>query len=318
MELCILKNGESYEPTVMALGNFDGVHLGHQKLLKHAREKAKTLNVKFSVLLFAPHPLKVLCPERKLNLLTTTSERLKLFEKMHVDRVFLVPFTPELASTGPQEFVEQLLKKVGVVHIVVGFNYSFGAQGRGTPEDLKLFGQEYGFGVSIIQAQKIGDKIISSTAIRKFLLEGDIKAAKEMLGRAPRITGKVIHGDARGRTIGFPTANLQVDEDLLVPKNGVYAVTSKIGNKIYAGMMNIGTRPTFTSDSVRTIEVFFLDFSGDLYGQDLIVEIYARIRSERKFKNSTDIINQLNEDRKKTELLISSIYKGRLRDLKKY
>ena len=307
MELCIIKNGERYDPTVMALGNFDGVHLGHQKLLKHALEMAQSLKVKFSVLLFDPHPLKVLCPERKLNLLTSKKERLMLFEKMHVDRVFLVPFTPELAKTGPREFVEQLLKKVGVIHIVVGFNYSFGAQGRGTPQDLELFGREYGFGVSIIQAQKIGDKIISSTAIRKFLLEGNVQAAREMLGRAPQITGRVVHGDARGRTIGFPTANLQIDEDLLVPKNGVYAVTSKIGNKIYAGMMNIGIRPTFTSGAERTVEVFFLDFSGDLYGLDLTVDIQARIRSERKFASSTEFINQLNEDRKKTESLVSSM-----------
>ena len=307
MELCILNNGESYEPTVMALGNFDGVHLGHQELLKHALEKAKALNVKFSVLLFDPHPLKILCPERKLNLLTAKGERLQLFEKMHVDRVFLVPFTPELAATAPRAFVEQLLKRIGVVHIVVGFNYSFGAQGRGTPQDLELYGQEYGFGVSIIQAQRIGDKIISSTAIRKFLLEGNIQAAKEMLGRAPQITGRVIHGDARGRTIGFPTANLQIDEDLLVPTNGVYAVTSKIGNKIYAGMMNIGTRPTFTSGSIRTVEVFFLDFSGDLYNFDLVIDIHARIRSEKKFRSSKEIINQLNEDREKTKDIVSSI-----------
>lgn len=308
LEICKIENGQSYEPTVIALGNFDGVHLGHQKLFKHGLEQAKSLNVGFSVLLFNPHPLKVLIPNRSLNLLTSLDDRLLLFEKMGVDIVYLFPFSMDFAHTSPREFVELLLK-INVVHIVVGFNYSFGSQGKGSPVDLSLFGKEYDFGVSVIQAQKISGRVISSTEIRKFLLNGDIDTAKEMMGRSPRISGKVIHGDARGRNIGYPTANIQINEDLLIPKDGVYAVTSEIDGKIFGGMMNIGVRPTFKNDLQRTVEVFFFDLNQDLYGKELLINIEARLRPERKFGNLEEIILQLKKDKEEAICVLSPIIK---------
>jgi len=310
LKIGTIQSDQFYEPTVIALGNFDGVHLGHQTLIKTGLRKAQELNLKLSVLLFDPHPLKVLSPERSLNLLTGKKERLMLFAELGVDQVLLFPFTPEFAGTSPREFVKDILLTIGVKHVVVGFNYSFGYQGRGKPSDLEEFGKEYGFGVSIIQAQKIRDKIISSTEIRKYLLNGEIDLAKEMIGRSPKLSGRVIHGDKRGRTLGFPTANLQVDEDLLIPKTGVYAVITKIDGKIYGGMMNIGLRPTFKNSQEQTIEVYLLNYQGDLYDRELIISIEARLRPERKFNGKDDIIAQLHKDKEQTISVLSPFLTG--------
>ncbi|NLM21455.1 MAG: bifunctional riboflavin kinase/FAD synthetase [Peptococcaceae bacterium] len=297
MKICNVEPGKNYEPTVIALGNFDGVHLGHQKLLRCGLEKAQELGVDFSVFLFYPHPLKILYPERKLNLLTEHEERLKILEELGVNKVFVVPFTVQLAYTSPEDFVKNILLQIGAVHVVVGFNYSFGFQGKGDPELLKTLAEKYDFQVSVIHAQKLGSKVISSSEIRKYLLEGEIDLATKMMGRSPSICGRVIHGDERGRTLGFPTANIEVDEDLLVPKNGVYAVESEINGLRYGGMMNIGLRPTFKKESERTIEVHFFDFQGDLYGQKIMVKIKSKLRSEKKFQGPEEIISQLHKDR---------------------
>ncbi|RNC28072.1 MAG: Riboflavin biosynthesis protein RibF [Candidatus Dichloromethanomonas elyunquensis] len=310
MKIIHIEPGQQYQPSVIALGNFDGVHLGHQKLLHVGLQKAKLLQIGLSVLLFDPYPLKVLYPEKKLNLLTGKEERLTLFEKIGVNQVFLLPFTLDFATTSPLEFVEKILLNIGAVHVVVGFNYSFGFQGKGNPKDLEEMGNQFGFGVSVIQAQKIGEKIISSTEIRRYLINGEIETAKEMIGRVPKITGKVVHGDGRGRNLGYPTANVQADEDLLIPKNGVYAVTSEIDGIIYGGMMNIGVRPTFTDEKEKTIEIYFLDYHGDLYGKELDISIEARLRPERKFNGKEEIIRQLNKDKEEAVRVLSTKLKN--------
>lgn len=297
MDIIPVKQGEKYDSSVIALGNFDGVHLGHQKLLEHGKIKAKQLNSKLAVLLLNPHPYKVLHPERRLNLLTDQAERLALFARYGVQTAFLYPFTLEFANTSPREFVEDILLSLGAVHIVVGFNYSFGCRGKGTPEDLQAFGKEYGFDVSIIEAERLNDKVISSSEIRSCLENGDIVTAKAMMGRPPVLKGTVIHGDKRGRELGFPTANLKIESDLLIPKKGVYAVSSEIDGRTYGGMMNIGLRPTFTSDQEQTCEIFFFDFNDDLYGKELLISIQSRLRSEKKFKGVDEIIIQLDKDR---------------------
>lgn len=307
MKIYKLGQDQNYEPTVIALGNFDGVHLGHQKILKKGLEIAQSLNIELSVLFFDPHPLKVLYPERKLNLLTGREERLILFEEIGVQKVFLLPFTSRFANTSPREFVEKVLLRIGVRHVIVGFNYSFGFQGKGNSESLKKFGQEYGFKVSVIQAQKINDTVISSTEIRKYLLNGEINLAKEMIGRSPKLSGKVVHGDGRGKKLGYPTANIKLEEDLLIPKNGVYAVSSKIDGKIYGGMMNIGFVPTFTDKSEKTIEVNFFDYQGDLYDKDLMISIESRLRSERKFTGREEIIAQLSKDKEQALSLVLAL-----------
>lgn len=299
---------EPREKYVLALGNFDGVHLGHQQLLKSGLEIAKQKGVKLAVLLFETHPLKFLFPERNIQLLTTQQERIRAFEDIGVDIVYLLPFDREMAETSPEKFVKDVLIRMGLSHIVVGFNYSFGVLGKGTPDDLQRYGQEYGFGVSVLQAQTIDGKIISSTAIRKALHQGDVIQAKKLLGRSPCLCGKVVEGEKRGRTLGYPTANLEISRDLLIPKRGVYAVWVEIDGVIIRGMMNIGMKPTFHSEYHLTIEVHFFNFTGDLYGRELVVHMEERLRDERKFSNIKDLTEQLEQDeisaRKSLDLLV--------------
>jgi riboflavin kinase/FMN adenylyltransferase len=287
------------EPCVLALGNFDGVHLGHRRLLEKGLGQADRLGVGLSVLIFEPHPLKVLFPERKLNLLSTIKDRLRDFETIGVQTVYLLPFTRDMANTSPEEFVEKILLPIGVNHVVVGFNYSFGKQGRGDPELLMALGKIQGFGVSVLQAQTMGGLVISSSSIRKALLNGDIKLASSLLGRPPYLRGTVIHGEERGRKLGYPTANIFLEEDHLIPKRGVYAVWSDLDGKYVSGMMNIGRKPTFHDLYATMVEVHFFDFSADLYGREINVNIVARLRDERKFTGINELLTQLKKDKVK-------------------
>ena len=284
------------EPCVLALGNFDGVHLGHRRLLEHGLEEAVHLDVGLDVLIFEPHPLKVLFPEQGVKLLSTSQERLLYLEEIGVRKVYNLPFTLEMANTSPEEFVEKILLPLGVIHVVVGFNYSFGAQGKGNPELLQALGQKHGFGVSVLQAQTLSGRVISSSSIRKALLQGDIELAKALLGRVPSLSGTVIHGEERGRQLGYPTANILTAEDLLIPKRGVYAVWSILdGQRVY-GMMNIGQKPTFHEMYDTIVEVNFFDFQGDLYGREIRVFIEQRLRDERKFNGVQELLSQLAKD----------------------
>ncbi len=292
------------EPCVLALGNFDGVHLGHRRLLEHGLGQAKRLGVGLSVLIFEPHPLKVLFPERELKLLSTTKERLLYLETIGVQTVYHLPFTREMANTSPEQFVEKILLPLGVIHVVVGFNYSFGAQGRGNPELIQELGKKHGFGVSVLQAQSIGGRVISSSSIRKALLHGDIILASSLLGRPPCLRGTVIHGEERGRQLGYPTANMLPAEDYLIPKRGVYAVWADIEGKRVSGMMNIGMKPTFHDLYITMVEVHFFDFNGDLYGSEILVHIVERLRDERKFSGINELLMQLKKDRAKAESIL--------------
>ena len=281
---------------VIALGNFDGVHLGHRRLLESGLAEATRLEVELSVLVFDPHPLKVIAPEREIQLLTTKEERLRIFQQLGVDIVYLLPFTKQMAETTPRKFVVETLLPLGIIHVIVGFNYSFGAEGQGSPKDLQVLGEEFGFGVSVLQAQSIDGRVISSSSIRKALKQGDIGLAKKLLGRRPCLCGTVIKGEQRGRLLGYPTANILPKEDLLIPKRGVYAIWAELDNKGYYGMMNIGMKPTFHALYDTTIEVHFFNYKGDLYNQQLNVHIEARLRDERKFSGLDELVKQLEKD----------------------
>lgn len=286
---------------VLALGNFDGVHLGHRRLLEVGLAEARKDNFgrdksSLSVLVFNPHPMKVLFPEVGIKLLTTPEEQLEIFEQIGVDTVYQLPFTLETASMPPEKFVKDILLKLGVRHVVVGFNYSFGYHGEGSPDDLQIFGRRHGFEASVLPPQTMDGRVISSSSIRKALLHGDIGTAKNMLGRAPSLRGVVVKGEARGRLLGYPTANLLVNEDLLVPKRGVYAVSCQFKGQKVHGMMNIGTKPTFHDTYKTTIEAHFFDFHGDLYGEEIAVQIEERLRDERKFTNLSELQRQLDKD----------------------
>jgi riboflavin kinase / FMN adenylyltransferase len=295
------------EPCVLALGNFDGVHLGHRRLLELGSKQAVRLGVGLSVLIFEPHPLKVLFPEREIKLLSTTEERLLYLETIGVQTVYLIPFTRKMANTSPEEFVEKILLPLGVIHVVVGFNYSFGAQGRGNPELIQALGKKHGFGVSVLQAQMINGQVISSSSIRKALLHGDIILASSLLGRSPCLRGTVVHGEERGRKLGYPTANILPAEDYLIPKRGVYAVWAYLDGKRVSGMMNIGMKPTFHDLYITMVEVHFFDYIADLYGREIEVHIVERLRDERKFNGVNELLVQLKKDKIKAESALREI-----------
>lgn len=281
---------------VMALGNFDGVHLGHRRLLENALQEARCSQVDLSVLVFDPHPLKIIKADKRIRLLTTKEQKLELLHKIGVDIVYLLPFTKAMADTPPRKFVVEFLLPLKVIHAFVGFNYSFGAKGQGKPADLQKMGADYGFKVNILQAQLIEGRLISSSSIRRALEQGDIGLVSKMLGRDPSLYGTVISGEQRGRLLLYPTANILPAEDLLIPKNGVYAVWADIANKRYYGMMNIGRKPTFHEVYHSTIEVHFLNYQGNLYGKKLDIHIKARLREERKFSTHDQLVRQLEED----------------------
>lgn len=299
---------ETKEPCVIALGNFDGVHLGHRRLLEHGLGQAKRLGVGLDVLIFEPHPLKVLFPERGIQLLSTTQERLLHMEEIGVRTVYLLPFTREMANTSPEQFVEKILLPLGVVHVVVGFNYSFGAHGKGNPELIRTLGQKHGFGVSVLQAQVMDGLIISSSSIRKALFQGNIALAKSLLGRSPCLSGTVVHGEERGRQLGYPTANILPPEDLLIPKRGVYAVWASLEGKRVLGMMNIGMKPTFHDLYGTIVEVHFFNFDGNLYDREITVYIEERLRDERKFNGINELLFQLKKDKFEAEDLLRGIH----------
>lgn len=299
---------ETKEPCVIALGNFDGVHLGHRRLLERGLEQAKRLGVGFDVLIFEPHPLKVLFPERGIQLLSTTQENLHYMENLGVRTVYHLPFTREMANTSPDQFVQGVLLPMGVIHAVVGFNYSFGAHGIGNPELLQVLGQKYGFGVSVLQAQVMEGRVISSSSIRKALLQGNIPLAKSLLDRSPCLSGKVVHGEERGRLLGYPTANILPSEDLLIPKRGVYAVWASLDGKRVLGMMNIGMKPTFHDLYETMIEVHFFGYEGNLYDREIKVCIEERLRDERKFNGINELMAQLKNDRLNAENRLRGIH----------
>ncbi|MDR1604176.1 MAG: riboflavin biosynthesis protein RibF [Gracilibacteraceae bacterium] len=285
------------QPLVLALGNFDGVHRGHQQLLRRGKEIAAARGLPLHALLFDPHPQKVLQPEKPLALLSDQASKIQWLQECGVDKVRLMPFDRDLAGTPAAEFAQRVLLPLGTAHAVVGFNYSFGRGGQGKPEDLRRLGREYGFGVSVVRAQKLGRQIISSTAIRAGLAAGDLALAAAMLGRSPCLRGRVEAGEARGRLLGFPTANLRPDPDVLVPGGGVYAVRGLVGRQWQDGMLNIGRRPTFGEGLPPAVEVHFFDFNADLYGQEILLTLEARLRSERRFAGVAEIKAQLEKDR---------------------
>lgn len=293
------------ESCVIALGNFDGVHLGHRRLLEQGLKQAEKLGVGLCVLIFEPHPLKVLFPERGVKLLSTNQERLRCFEEIGVHTVYLIPFTREMANTSPEQFIKNVLLPLGVIHVVVGFNYSFGAQGKGDAVVMQTLGQKCGFGVSVLQAQMLGSQVISSSSIRKALHHGDVQLANTLLGRPFCISGTVEHGEKRGRLLGYPTANIRPEEDILIPKRGVYAVWACLEEKCVAGMMNIGKKPTFHDLYDTIIEVHFFDFDGDLYGQEITIYVETRLRDERKFNGINELLAQLKKDMAKAEEVFS-------------
>ena len=294
-----VKNFSINSPSILTLGTFDGVHKGHQKILKKLKYEAKKDNLKSIVLTFFPHPRTVLNPDFTLKLINTIEERTRLFEKSEIDILITHPFDKNFSELSPDQFVKNILvNKLKIKKILIGYDHRFGKNRTAGFKDLKIFGLKYGFEVIEISVEEKNKVSISSTKIRNSIIEGDIKTAKSYLGYDFSLKGEVVNGNAIGRTIGFPTANLNINQDYkLIPKNGVYLIRTILeGKKVY-GMMNIGVKPTLKSKDT-SIEVNLFEWGGDLYGKVIEVFILYYIREEIKFDSLIKLGNQIKLDKK--------------------
>lgn len=283
----------------LAIGFFDGLHRGHQTVIQKAIELADELGVYPAVMTFNPHPSHLFAKEEgKIGYITPLEEKQRILSEMGIDTLFIATFDRDLASLTPEQFVEDVLEKLQVRHVVAGFDFTFGAKGKGTMNQMEKLGDGV-FSTTTINKVAQGDEKISSTHIRKLLAEGKVAETAELLGRPFRSVGTVIDGDKRGRLLGFPTANIIPGEELIVPKNGVYAVRFTVEDKIYNGVCNIGVKPTFDhpNEARKTIEVNVLDFDGDLYGKHAIVDWIKYIRSEKKFDSIEMLTSSIAQDK---------------------
>ena len=298
-------------PTVITIGTFDGVHVGHRKILKKLIKNARSQHLKSTVLTFFPHPRMVLQKDNDLKLLNTIGEKVKILDELGLDYLIIHPFTKEFSRLSATEFVRDILvNSLKTKKIIIGYDHRFGRNRDANIKDLNAFGNALDFEVEEIPAQEIDDVSVSSTKIRKALKEGQMEIANKYLGYYYMLTGTVKKGKGLGRQIYFPTANLHIEESYkLIPKNGVYVVQSKIDGTIVFGMMNIGYNPTvsgtenLSAGRRESIEIHFFDFDKDLYDQKLQIDILARIRDEHKFESVEALKNQLTKD-KETSLAI--------------
>jgi riboflavin kinase/FMN adenylyltransferase len=284
--------------TIVTLGTFDGVHKGHRSILEKLVNSGSATGCESVVLTFFPHPRMVLQQNSDIRLLSTMAEKAALLEQTGLDNLIVHPFDMAFSRLTAEEFVKDILvDKLNIQKIIIGHDHRFGRNRTANIDDLIRFGIEYGFEVEKISALEVDEVSVSSTKIRNALSEGNVATANAYLGYPYFLTGNVVQGKQLGRTIGFPTANIEIPEDYkLIPGNGVYAVTAAIEGSIIDGMMNIGNRPT-VDGTQRTIEVHLLDFSGDIYGKTIQVNLLSRLRDEEKFPTVDALKEQLGKDR---------------------
>lgn len=286
---------DKYPNITVALGTFDGVHLGHQKIIGKAVTLAKAINGTSVVFTFSNHPLSIVAPERCPSQIITNEYKAELLRSLGVDILINIPFTSTLLKYSPSEFIHLLQTNLKPKHVVVGPNYSFGYKCVGNPELLAKAGQKENFEVEVHPAVYLDGDLISSTLIRKFIAEGNVAESARLLGRSFRLKGEVVTGDQRGRMLGFPTANLNIPDNFAVPNNGVYAVRTYFNHSIYNSIANIGINPTFKGIN-RHIEVHLLDFDDNLYGKTIEVEFLEKIRPEKTFSNVHELVKQIKSD----------------------
>lgn len=300
----IVREFENYTentPKVLSLGMFDGVHFGHISIINLLKSVAQENNLETAILTFWPHPRKVFNPNDEIKLLNTLNEKLNLLENANLDVVFLKSFDENFRNLTGEEFVRQILvQKLNVKHIIIGHDHVFGKNKSGNFELLQKLSKELDFVVQQLDAVKEGEFNISSTKIRNYLANGNIIGANKMLGYHYSVSGKVIDGKKLGRTIGYPTANIEVDELKLLPKKGAYIVEVYVKNKFYKGMLSIGTNPTVNGDKL-TVEVYILDFNKDIYGEEITVKFRDFLHEEIKFESLEKLIERLDEDKRLTK-----------------
>jgi riboflavin kinase/FMN adenylyltransferase len=268
---------------VLTLGNFDGMHLGHQAIVRRALDEARGVAGQVVVLTFHPHPIAVVAPDKAPPLLQSLHDRLARLRELGVDVTVVQRFTPRFAALEPEAFVREFLgAHLELLQVVVGYNVTFGRGRSGTVETLQALGARHGFAVDAIGPVAVGEGQVSSTALRRLIAAGDVRRARALLGRPFVLRGRVVRGEQRGRTLGFPTANLHQRPGLLLPADGVYAVHVLLDGRAVPAVLNIGVRPTFGTLR-RTVEAFLLDYDGDLYGRWLTLELVERLRGEQRF-----------------------------------
>lgn len=290
----------SYPHPVLTIGNFDGVHLGHRRIIGLAMEKAKARQGACIAMTFRPHPRAALQPELPLGLLTTYDEKIELLGSLGLDAVIEEPFSREFSSIGPREFFEQVIRrKISAEAVVVGYDFSFGKDRQGDQALLETLCRESGVELTVVPALRDGEEVISSSRIRKYLLAGDVENANRLLGREFSYRGIVIKGEGRGRKLGFPTANLKLEEKLALPF-GVYATQVRVDGKILPSVTNVGVRPTFlqatNGELAALVETHLLDTTVDLYGMSIEVRFIKRLREERKFPSLDALKAQIHAD----------------------
>jgi riboflavin kinase/FMN adenylyltransferase len=287
-----------FPPLALALGYFDGVHRGHSQVIAEAKKQAEEKGLHSAVMTFDPHPSVVLGRnEQHVQYITPLPDKIKIMEAEGIDYLFIVHFTPEFANLLPQEFVDQFVIGLNVRHVVAGYDFTYGRMGKGTMETL-LFHSREKFTYSVVPKLTEGDEKVSSTRIRSMIKSGRMLELPILLGRFYTTSGVVIHGDKRGRTIGFPTANVNLNDDYIIPPTGVYAVRMKVNNRWYNGVCNEGYKPTFNKDeSELSIEVHLFDFHQDIYGEEVEIEWHRYLRKEQKFSGIAELVAQIERDK---------------------
>jgi len=286
---------------VITLGNFDGVHLGHQEIFKRVKERASKIHGEGVVITFEPHPLKVLAPAKFLPLLTPFRKKMMLIEESGIETVLCIEFSLAFSEISSSEFVESILvRKVNVKQVIIGYNYHFGKGQRGDAQTLKDAGKAFDFKVEVVEPLKVDQTIVSSSKIRDLIQGGEVEVASRLLGRYYPIIGKVVEGAKRGKTLGFPTANLEIGDELY-PKTGVYAVEVVWHQQQFNGLANVGLNPTFSPQMGKreekfSLEVHILNFNQEIYGEEIEVRFKKRIRDELRFGSPSLLIEQIKKD----------------------
>ncbi len=292
-----LKSYSSEKESILTIGTFDGVHIGHNKILKRLIQDSKKNNLSSLVMTFFPHPRMILNKSHEIKMIDTIDEKINLLEKTGLGNLIIHPFDNNFSKIRAKEFVKEILvKKLKIKEIIIGYDHKFGKDREASVEDLKKFGKDYMFTVKEIPAQEIDSIAISSTKIRNAILNGEIEKCNKFLGRNFILTGKVVYGEGLGKKIDFPTANIEIKETYkIIPKNGVYLVKTKINSNTYFGMMNIGIRPTVGGTN-KSLEIHFFNFKDNIYGKNVSIEIIKKIRDEEKFSSIDQLKIQLKKD----------------------
>lgn len=292
--------------TLLTVGVFDGVHLGHRHLINKLIQRASQRNLISGVVTFKDNPKAVLSAQNKLARLTTLEQRINLIRSLGIELVVPLTFTKELAALSAREFVLYLKEYLKMSGLVIGPNFALGRGREGNAAALQSLGKELGFTVEVVEPLVSGDSLVSSTAVREALAKGDMNTTAELLGRYFSLSGPVVSGVERMHSLGFPTANIQVDPEQALPQDGVYATLARVGQKIYQSVTNIGVKPTF-GKAERTVEVHLFDFSGDLYGKKLTIELVERLRAEIKFAGPEELAAQIKKDVERAKSILKQV-----------